>query len=381
MNLLITGVSTNNKGAELMLIAVTRHFADHFPECNLCVSHHCGNYLTRARYGLYQVPEPARFGRSRLGLSLLPSPLRRSLGLFSETDIDAIIDASGFAFGDQLALQRLNGFAKDIRRWKRQGKKIILLPQAFGPFHNEPHRRAFQSLLPMIDLLYARDAASLSHLREITSDTRNLFLSPDITIPLGQGAGGDPGADSKQVLFVPNYRMMDQTHSEISTRYPKTLATGIEAVSDLGFSPALLLHDAHEDQALVPDIETHLRKPVPVLRERCPMALKRVIGGSRLLVGSRFHALVGALSQGIPAIAFGWSHKYQELFHDFDCGDMVLDARAPLTEFERALHRALSQDTGDSLVSCIASAARRQTSRVETMWPQVHDTLGLSTHH
>jgi colanic acid/amylovoran biosynthesis protein len=44
--------------------------------------------------------------------------------------------------------------------------------------------------------------------------------------------------------------------------------------------------------------------------------VKSVIGDCDLLVGSRYHALIAALSQGIPVAAIGWSHKYEELLKE-----------------------------------------------------------------
>jgi polysaccharide pyruvyl transferase WcaK-like protein len=52
---------------------------------------------------------------------------------------------------------------------------------------------------------------------------------------------------------------------------------------------------------------------------------RSIIGRCEYLVGSRFHALVFALSQGVPCTALGWSHKYEELMSQFgvarDCVD------------------------------------------------------------
>ena len=55
--------------------------------------------------------------------------------------------------------------------------------------------------------------------------------------------------------------------------------------------------------------------------------LKAMIGCCELVVGSRFHALVAALSQGIPVVAVGWAHKYPELLSEFSLEEYVFDAR------------------------------------------------------
>ena len=41
--------------------------------------------------------------------------------------------------------------------------------------------------------------------------------------------------------------------------------------------------------------------------------VKSVIGSCDILLSSRYHALIAALSQQVPAVAIGWSHKYDEL--------------------------------------------------------------------
>ena len=42
---------------------------------------------------------------------------------------------------------------------------------------------------------------------------------------------------------------------------------------------------------------------------------------------SRFHAMVAALSLGIPVLVIGWSHKYLEVMKRFGQADMVIDQR------------------------------------------------------
>jgi colanic acid/amylovoran biosynthesis protein len=61
--------------------------------------------------------------------------------------------------------------------------------------------------------------------------------------------------------------------------------------------------------------------------------LKAMIGQCDLVVGSRFHSLVAALSQGVPSVALGWAHKYVELLGDFGQEDLVID-RGHLSEQE-----------------------------------------------
>jgi colanic acid/amylovoran biosynthesis protein len=44
--------------------------------------------------------------------------------------------------------------------------------------------------------------------------------------------------------------------------------------------------------------------------------LKAIIGQCQLVISSRYHALIAAMSQGIAVGTAGWSHKYTELLEE-----------------------------------------------------------------
>ena len=50
-----------------------------------------------------------------------------------------------------------------------------------------------------------------------------------------------------------------------------------------------------------------------------------MIGECDLMLGSRFHALIAALSSGVPSVAIGWAHKYPELLGVFGMERLVVD--------------------------------------------------------
>ena len=51
-----------------------------------------------------------------------------------------------------------------------------------------------------------------------------------------------------------------------------------------------------------------------MLEDTTAATIKAAIGQLDFLVTSRYHTIIAAMSQRVPVIAIGWSHKYGDLF-------------------------------------------------------------------
>ena len=375
MNLLVTGVGSANKGAELMLIAIKEHFAKIAPELRISVSQHAADFAWRSQRGLWQYVDVRKRGRSWLGMKLLPSSFRESFGLTTLADIDALVDASGFAFGDQHPAVRTSDFAKLVTACKNHGKKVILLPQSFGPFKRPELRQPMKTVLNHTDLICARDTPSYETLKELSPDHPGIRLAPDITIGVSQAHSPPQTEIGKSVLLVPNSRMLDRTSPEEAEIYLTRFTGWINLVRALNHEPKILLHDESEDPQLVERIQPRLKEPVVVIPPSDPLSLKNSLTQCRLVIGSRFHALLGALSQGVPAIGFGWSHKYQELFNDFGCPEMVVPLTTPDSELKMLFGKALSEDWRQPQIARQNTATERFKTQLRSLWDEVDSSL------
>ena len=57
------------------------------------------------------------------------------------------------------------------------------------------------------------------------------------------------------------------------------------------------------------------------------------------IIASRFHSIVHAYKEGVPAIIFGWATKYQELAGHFDQSKFVFDITdKPNDKFEAIVY-------------------------------------------
>lgn len=86
----------------------------------------------------------------------------------------------------------------------------------------------------------------------------------------------------------------------------------------------------NNDLPLLDDIERKLtpdaaNKVVKFTGSLNAAQIHKVINACDAHVLSRFHAMVAALSSGIPVLVIGWSHKYIEVMKRFSQEDMVID--------------------------------------------------------
>lgn len=371
--ILLHGTGTHNKGAELMAIAVLEHFRARPNPPEFAVPPSFGSYCDRAKYGLWTLLAERRFGRSKLVVSLAHFSFRRKYGLVSERDIVAVLDASGFAFGDQHGPKPTQTMADHCRRWKRQRKKVILLPQAFGPFTSSAIRSACRVLVENCDLVFAREEQSYQHLIDVAGQRSHIRIAPDFT-PLVRGIVPEGWQPKDNTVFVvPNMRMLDKTDHKTAERYIPFLADTIKAVLKGGLHAVVLIHTP-EDKALVKPIQDACDVPLDVIEETCPLRLKGILGTACAVISSRFHALVGALSQDIPALALGWSHKYAQLMQDYGYPEAVVHVgdQAALT---RWLQTILCEGTRKEIRERLNQRNQHLRTRVEEMWSAVDGVL------
>ncbi len=59
--------------------------------------------------------------------------------------------------------------------------------------------------------------------------------------------------------------------------------------------------------------------------EFAPEIIRELISQCRILVASRFHAMIGALEKETPVLLIGWSHKYEEVLDMFHIGEYAID--------------------------------------------------------
>jgi polysaccharide pyruvyl transferase WcaK-like protein len=375
MLLEIHGTGTRNKGAELMALAIAMQLRGTSPNIKLAVGSEFGPYGSRGKYGFFRTNDFRSAFRGWVFDRLSSDKLLNEIGFARMAEASAVLDASGFAFSDQL------GPGPAIRLWNKMHKssrrrqKLILLPQAFGPFQDPKVVSACRRILERADLVYARDRDSLEAVRQFTS-AEKLRLCPDFTVALHGKAADNLELPSRFAAIVPNVRMIDKTSDQDGSKYFTFIESAAAAIKQVDLKPVFVLHEGAEDQELLPKLFAHTGR-LPVFHSDDPLLLKGVLGRANVVVGSRFHALVSSLSQGVPCIGAGWSHKYYWLFDDFGCAENLVRDLSSLDELKNAVSRTCLEPQRGRLTDRIKHRAKTIRERVEEMWREVEATVGI----
>jgi len=372
----IKGVQFVNKGAELMLASVVERIKAYWPDAEIVLE---GNpfspYKSRAKLGAFQ---KLSLRKNILDLNFiaywLPMSVRRYLrkwGIVTEADINVVLDAAGFAYGDQWGALKITHLGGELSRYEKSGCKYIFLPQALGPFTREKDRTTLKLSLPKAALICAREKDSFENIRGLIGDAENLVQMPDFTNAVN-GIVPDYWSNGEQkVCFIPNSNMIGvkNQNNNWKRNYIAIMKLLITYVKTQGLTPVLLNHEGEGDRDICNQLNTFFDNSLEVIEESHPLKVKGIIGASKAIVCSRFHGCVSALSQGIPNLGTSWSHKYEQLFNEYGVPELLIDPLADDESLNSLMDKVLNDN--ETYVSVINSKAAQYKDVTENMWQKV----------
>ena len=147
----------------------------------------------------------------------------------------------------------------------------------------------------------------------------------------------------------------------------------INWIQNHGFEPCILVHQ-REDRSLAKALQESFGGRVPVF-DPPPLQAKGILASCRAVVGSRYHALVGALSQGTPVLGTGWTHKYRALFQDYSCEECLIERLDSETELEERLGLITNDASREGLVDKLQAGARTHRTRTLAMFTELERAL------
>ena len=378
----LRGVEFHNKGAELMLLAILEKVRSRYPSAIFVMEVSKITPLEKQRkLGIYAKLEMQRFNRRGKSIGQLnfmtPGFLKRSGGMITENEVDVILDGSGFAFGDFWGAERAQlRLSNSIERWKKAGKKVILLPQAFGKFEDQKLQQEMQRIIRHADLIFARDRFSYSYLQEVQRNDMNTFLKPDFTNLITGRVPAYFNAAALEVAIIPNNKLVQSGVFPSKAAYLAFLKRTVEIVASKGKKPFFLIHEGKKDLDLAEHVNSDYGLKIPIVVEDDPLAVKGMIGLCEAVITSRFHGLVSALTQSVPCLCVGWSHKYLALMEDYDYAEgLLVDRDLEGEGLMQKISMILDEDSGQAIKKKLAANAVIQKDYANAMWDQVFDLL------
>lgn len=166
--------------------------------------------------------------------------------------------------------------------------------------------------------------------------------------------------ERKPVGIAPNSIVFEKT-KKIGVDYVDFLLRVTCEVHEQGFLPVLIPHSYREgtkqrhnnDQFLCLSLLQQLPADIECFYFDADLdsrELRAIIGKLHLLIASRFHSMVSALSMGVPPITYGWgAQKYSEVLQEFSVDELYI----PFQEMKK-------EDFSDRLA--IAHTQRKQLS-------------------
>ncbi|MBN2457226.1 MAG: polysaccharide pyruvyl transferase family protein [Sedimentisphaerales bacterium] len=272
-------------------------------------------------------------------------------------ETDLVFDlTSGDSFSDMYGMRRF------IIGWLRRflvimyGKNLMMLPQTYGPLERPLTKAMAKYILSHADIIYSRDADGVKVVRSLLNSCsldRKIDFAPDVAFVLDAQRPEvvDVGllADSKSndsivigfnisgLLFNGGYTRDNMFGLKVA--YTDLIHGIIDLFMKMDSTIMLLVPHVF---APVNKVESDVYACSQVYASACEKyknrifitrgeynqhEIKYVIGTCDFFVGSRMHACIAALSQGIPTVGFAYSTKFRGVFETAGMEQFVTDMR------------------------------------------------------
>ncbi len=249
---------------------------------------------------------------------------------------DLVVDLYGICFCDanSYPTSYLKNLKATVGRFvlpfcaKKLGVKTLKNTASYGPMkHKESAVSAQIADKHIFDCFIAREKKALQLMQEVAGIKKPIFLSPDTAnlMPAPMPAL----ENEKAVLISVSHQIIRQWKKSGSDNenYCNIIARLCEKIvveknSKVQLLPNELFANEYDDLAVAKEIQALLKEKnifVDVIDTRGFSALqvKECIASAEVVIASRYHSCVAALSAGVPLLVLGWHNKYEELLQRY----------------------------------------------------------------
>jgi polysaccharide pyruvyl transferase WcaK-like protein len=232
-------------------------------------------------------------------------------------------------------------------------KPLLILPQTIGPFKRNFSKGIAKFILKRAEIIYSRDHINLPSIKKLVNENKNnikfgydlgFVLEPSIAnerIPswINEIVNKDKlvGLNVSGLLYIGGYN--ESNMFGLKDNYQKLIHEIISYFTSKHECKIMLvphvsgdISNKESDMAACNQIynQTSLRLQSYIYsleEEYDHHELKSLIGRCNFFIGSRMHACIAALSQGVPAIGLSYSQKFIGVFEAIGTPELVIDLR------------------------------------------------------
>jgi len=258
----------------------------------------------------------------------------------------------GDSFSDIYGLVRLWYVALPQLIALRLRRRLVIAPQTLGPFRSRTARLLARFILRRAAAIFSRDENGFDTVREVAGAevAEKVRFCPDLGFLMPaeppeacevEGLQPRPVQGRKRIginvsglLWVGGYTGSNMFG--LALPYRRMIEAIMDAVLAMPDTEVLLVPHVvttarESDGVACREVYQRFRgefgERVGLVSSSSPNGVKGAIGTCHTFIGSRMHACIGALSQGVPAVGIAYSGKFAGVFKSVDAQDLVIDAR------------------------------------------------------
>lgn len=285
---------------------------------------------------------------------------------------DVVVDVAGISFADGRGVPITVYNALMTGLPLLLGTPTVKAAQAMGPFRSQPNRMLARLVLPRLAAICARGAKTREHLDSLNLkqvvDVADLAFSLDESSALPVDVQSQIDAIAGDCIVLMPSAVVKSLFEKDGRNYVASMVELIQQLrTSTGATVVIAPHSYRQNQP-----EGRMNDG-PVCREitaACSAIdgvvgidadltageLRHLIAGSRVLVTSRFHAMISGLATCTPTVVVGWSHKYREVLDDFGLIDFGMDSAELANPVAIVSKVSTAMDNHDALARQIADA-------------------------
>jgi len=228
-------------------------------------------------------------------------------------------------------------------------RRLVLLPQTYGPYNSRISQAFSRWIIKNAVKVYSRDSKGFAVIGDLFSNRNKITIEfcPDVAFMLDPINVEKPvispdliknddflvGININGLMYNGGYTKENMFGLKVD--YKTLIKEIIELLLKRNIRILLIPHTYGAPENVNSDpyasklvIEQFPGEKIHLLEaEYNQSELKGIISKCDFFIGSRMHACIGALSQGIPTLGIAYSGKFIGVFESVGVGDLVIDCR------------------------------------------------------